>query len=170
MIPVALDSLCGTYHWVYEIPEPHYDWPSEIDYPHQTGAKDWPGHLTLSFPKDKDASLENLSGNIDHFGKKGKWDGVEQVKNWKGIEMANYWDIKLLRWEENYGDNEEEGNALQILEVCDDDGNLFVMFKYGGQGRRGEMEYLDMVGKKYKATGAAPQPLTQTERSRLGME
>ena len=123
----------------------------------------------MSIPKGKKPTLQHLSGKLDHFGKKGQFTGLIQAKDSEKNVLMNFWDIKKLDWDEDYGDNQQKGNCLLVLKVCDDEGNPFIKFKYIGPGGRFGDEFLDIVAKKQKDADTN-KGLTDAERKRLGMD
>lgn len=152
---------------------PHYSEPKEIHYPSRkfhSSESAGPGHLTLMCPAGRQVSIANISGTLDHYGKLGRFTGIRRlIDGNKQVLLENYWQIIKLNWDAEYGDNHEEQNCLAVLDVCDDDGEPFVMFRYWGPSKGGYEEFVDVIGKKQSSTGRIVK-LTPSERSRLGMD
>ncbi|RDB23905.1 hypothetical protein Hypma_009263 [Hypsizygus marmoreus] len=166
--PISLDAICGTYHWFYEIPAECFDYPSPVDYDRKGEP---PGHLTLSIPAGSPPTPENLSGDVNHFGKLGTFTGLAPIRiESTGEEILNVWSIKSMQWEIDYGDNTEEGNELIVLDAKDDDGHPFIMFRYGPATLHGGFDvYLEILAKRLKEGSTSMVPLTDTEKSRWGI-
>ncbi|KAJ7286178.1 hypothetical protein C8J57DRAFT_1286950 [Mycena rebaudengoi] len=168
LTPIKLDTLCGTYHWFYEFPEPGVSDPQDVFYPKSVLDPEGPGYLSITCPHGENATLENISGTVVHFGKEAQFSGLRCAKDRSNNLLDNFWEFVEFKWKENYGDNLDHDNALLALGVCDDDGEPFVTFRYASPGRMGNW-YLDIAAKKQRNISDRCK-LTTAEMERLGME
>ncbi|KAJ6618800.1 hypothetical protein B0H10DRAFT_2028028 [Mycena sp. CBHHK59/15] len=166
--PIKLDTLCGTYHWFYEFPEPGMSEPMGIAYHDPAHDPRSPGYLTITCPPGKRATLKNISGTVVHFGKEARFSGLKRAKDADKKHVDNQWEFVTLKWKEDYGDNQNGDNDLLALEVSDDGGEPFVMFRYASPGMMGHTWYLDIAAKKQRVKDEYG--LTSSEMERLGMQ
>ncbi|KAJ6453465.1 hypothetical protein C8R47DRAFT_1168024 [Mycena vitilis] len=166
-VPTKLDVLCGTYRWFYEFPEPGISEPNEI--PYHADMKDGPGYLTITCPTGKKPTLKNITGTVVHFGKEARFSGIKRAKDQEKNLLDNHWEFVSFKWKENYGDNLDDGNSILALEITDDDGEPFVMFRYASPAPLGgHTWYLDIAAKKERRKDVYG--LSGAERARLGMQ
>ncbi|KAJ7137689.1 hypothetical protein C8R44DRAFT_335130 [Mycena epipterygia] len=170
--PIKLDTLCGTYHWFYEFPEPGLSEPSYIPYHESARHPQSPGYLNITCPVGKKPTLKNITdyitGTVVHFGKEARFSGIKRAKDREKNLVDNHWEFVSLKWKEDYEDNQDDGHSLLALEVSDDDGDPFVMFRYASPGRLGHTWYLDIAAKKERRRDKYG--LSTAEMGRLGME
>ncbi|KAJ6597269.1 hypothetical protein DFH09DRAFT_1134113 [Mycena vulgaris] len=166
--PIKLDTLCGTYHWFYEFPEPGLSEPIYVAYNESARHPQSPGYLTITCPAGKRPTLKNITGTIVHFGKEAQFSGIKRAKDRAKNLVDNQWEFVSLKWKEDYGDNQDHDNSLLALEVSDDDGDPFVMFRYASPGMVGATWYLDIAAKKERKPGVYG--LSAAEMARLGMD
>jgi hypothetical protein len=187
--PIKLDTLCGTsvnltlrhnlwpiglltiactrYRWFYEFPEPGISEPTDISY-HANLRKESPGYLNITCPAGKKPTLKNITGTVVHFGKEGRFSGIKRAKDQEKNLVDNHWEFVSFKWKENYGDNQDDGNSILALEISDDDGEPFVMFRYASPAPLlGHMWYLDIAAKKERRP--KEYGLSTAEMARLGM-
>ncbi|KAF8211837.1 hypothetical protein K438DRAFT_1805437 [Mycena galopus ATCC 62051] len=171
--PMKLDTLCGTYRWFYEFPEPGVSEPGEIVYPANVPAQESPGFLTITCPGGKKPTLKNITGTVRLFGKEARFSGIKRAKDRDNKNLVdNHWEFVSFKWKENYGaECLDDGNSILALEISDDGGSPFVMFRYASPPpKSGHTWYLDVAAKKerpgQKQKGYA---LSTTEMTRLGM-
>ncbi|KAJ6502157.1 hypothetical protein C8R45DRAFT_975577 [Mycena sanguinolenta] len=170
--PMKLDTLCGTYRWFYEFPEPGISEPGEIIYPANARPQESPGHLTITCPSGKKPTLKNITGTVRLFGKEARFSGIKRAKDRDNKNLVdNHWEFVTFKWKENYGDNQDEGNSILALEISDDNNTPFVMFRYASPAPiTGHMWYLDIAAKKEKpGQKQKSHGLSTAEMTRLGM-
>ncbi|KAJ7085740.1 hypothetical protein B0H15DRAFT_846183 [Mycena belliarum] len=167
--PIKLDTLCGTYRWFYEFPEPGLAEPAYVAYTESAPGPQDPGSLIISCPVGKRATLKNIAGTVVHFGKEAQFSGIKRAKDQAKNLLNNQWEFGSLKWKEDYGDNQEHGNCLIALDVSDEDGDPFVMFRYASPAAvGGHTSYLDIAAKKERGTDKYG--LSKAEMARLGMD
>lgn len=131
--------------------------------------KDGPGYLTITCPSGKKPTLKNITGTVVHFGKEGRFSGIKRAKDPEKNLLNNHWEFCSFHWKENYGDNQDEGNSILALDVSDDDGEPFVMFRYASPAPTlGYMWFLDIAAKKERRP--KDPGLSSAEMTRLGMQ
>ncbi|KAJ6531329.1 hypothetical protein B0H19DRAFT_1191291 [Mycena capillaripes] len=167
---ISLTTLVGTYRWFYEFPEPGSSDPQWISYhDSEDVGKNSPGYLTITCPAGKKPTLKNITGTVVHFGKEGRFSGIKRAKDQEKNLVNNHWDFCSFHWKENYGDNQDEGNSILALEVSDDNGEPFVMFRYASPAPLlGHMWFLDIAAKKERRPN--DHGLSTAEMARLGMQ
>ncbi|KAJ7096463.1 hypothetical protein C8R43DRAFT_262852 [Mycena crocata] len=165
--PIRLDTLCGTYYWFYEFPEPGVSEPIEVPY-HESANHQSPGYLTITCPSGKKPTLKNITGTVVHFGKEARFSGIKRAKDREKNLVDNHWEFASFRWKENYPNSQDDGNSILALEVSGDDGEPFVMFRCVYPGTRGYAWYLDIAAKKAKRPKQFG--LSTAEMRRLGMQ
>ncbi|KAJ7827511.1 hypothetical protein B0H14DRAFT_2814574 [Mycena olivaceomarginata] len=171
--PIKLDTLCATYRWFYEFPEPGVSEPGEIIYHANVRPQDSsPGFLTITCPAGKKPTLKNITGTVRLFGKEARFSGIKRAKDRDNKNLVdNHWEFVTFKWKENYGDNQDDGNSIFASEISDDNGAPFVVFRYASPAPvTGHMWYLDIAAKKerpgQKQKGYG---LSAAEMARLGM-
>ncbi|KAJ7217208.1 hypothetical protein GGX14DRAFT_602589 [Mycena pura] len=168
--PISLSTLCGTYRWFYEFPDPGTTDPVDVVYPESSSKAQAPGHLTITCPAGKKPTLKNITGTVVHFGKEARFAGIRRAKDRDKQLVDNHWEFVSFKWKADYGDNQDDGNSLFALAVDDDSGEPFVMFRYASPGRVGDT-YLDIAAKKERRRrGASGCSLSSAEMARLGMD
>ncbi|KAJ7256537.1 hypothetical protein B0H12DRAFT_513266 [Mycena haematopus] len=171
-VPMKLDTLCGTYRWFYEFPEPGISEPGEITYHANERPQESPGYLTITCPGGKKPTLKNITGTVRLFGKEARFSGIKRAKDRDNKNLVdNHWEFVSFKWKENYGDNQDEGNSILALEICDDSNTPFIMFRYASPAPiLGHMWYLDIAAKKEKpGQKQKGYGLSTAEMARLGM-
>ncbi|KAJ7461460.1 hypothetical protein FB451DRAFT_1371199 [Mycena latifolia] len=167
--PIKLDTLCGTYHWFYEFPEPGLAEPTYVAYHESAHDAQSPGYLTITCPAGKRPTLKNITGTIVHFGKEAQFSGIKRAKDEAKNLVDNRWEFVSLKWKEDYGDNQDHDNSLIALDVSDDHGDPFIMFRYASPAAvGGNTWYLDIAAKKERKPDEYG--LSTPEMTRLGME
>ncbi|TFK38594.1 hypothetical protein BDQ12DRAFT_712947 [Crucibulum laeve] len=161
---VSLESLTGTYRWVYQMPMLKYDYPELLS----GSISD--GFLELSLLKGKSSKLTDIEGKINQFGVKGHFTGLTQVYDYNKKLMPNYWDIDNLEWEGQTRSDaySPEGHSIIILNVCDDRNQPFIMFRFTDYPGAFGCDMLNIVGKKQKE-GPPTTGLTHPECTRFGI-
>ncbi|KAJ7723979.1 hypothetical protein DFH07DRAFT_855505 [Mycena maculata] len=166
---INLTTLCGTYRWFYEFPEPGVSEPVDVVYHDSVHNPKGPGYLTITCPPGKNPTLKNITGVVMHFGKEARFTGIKRAKDRQTNLLAtNHWEFVSFRWKENYGDSQDDGCSILALEISDDDGDPFVMFRYASPGRGGDTWYLDIAAKKERRP--KQYGLSSAEMKRLGMQ
>ncbi|KAJ7709520.1 hypothetical protein B0H17DRAFT_1028208 [Mycena rosella] len=167
--PIKLDTLCGTYRWFYEFPEPGVSEPMYVAYHESAQDPQSPGYLTITCPAGKRPTLKNITGTIVHFGKEAQFSGIKRAKDRSKNLVDNQWEFVSLKWKENYGDNQDHDNCLIALDVSDDDGDPFIMFRYASPAPLGgNTWFLDIAAKKERERDE--NGLSSAEMARLGMD
>ena len=188
---IPLESLRGTYRWVYALDdetgesiEYRYESDPNVIRKPKKGREDHPGHFTITFPEGEEPSLENLTVSFLFVDKKGGFTGVtKRRKNvvLKGDEenaddniQPNFWTIPKIIWdpkfsftskwaaeveEEEYREND---HTLDASGTLDDNGNRYITFVWGGEGR------VTCIAKK-QVDDKTLVGLTDAERDRMGM-
>ena len=151
--PISLESLCGTYSWVFENDDDGL--PGEVR-EHNSG------YFKLNFPPGKEVLLANMTGSVIMWTHKGDFYGLKEVKEGDQIKN-NYWEIVSLDW-----DMEEEGQIFGATEVIDDEGHPFLEFQghwgcfgcvpHGGKYLLKKQEEVDVM-----------EYLSNSEKRRLGI-
>ncbi|KAF7338019.1 MFS transporter [Mycena venus] len=170
--PIKLDTLCGTYRWFYEFPEPGISEPGEISYQANLRPQESPGYLTITCPKNARPTLKNITGTVMHFGKEARFSGIKRAKDQDSKSLVDcHWEFVSFKWKENYDDTQDDGNSILALEVSDDDGEPFVMFRCASPAPELEhMWYLDIAAKKERpGQRQKGYGLSAAEMGRLGM-
>ncbi|KAJ7510203.1 hypothetical protein B0H11DRAFT_1958183 [Mycena galericulata] len=166
---IKLDTLCGTYRWFYEFPEPGLSDPVDVTYHGSAHGAKSPGYLTITCPPGKNPTLKNITGTVVHFGKEARFSGIKRAKDRETLTLAtNHWEFVSFKWKENYGDNQDDGCSILALDVSDDDGDPLVMFRYASPSIRGVDAWLDIAAKKERRPNEYG--LSTAEMKRLGMD
>ncbi|KAK7038029.1 MFS transporter [Favolaschia claudopus] len=148
--PIKLDTLCGTYRWFYEFPEPGISEPGEISYHPNQRPQESPGHITITCPGGKKPTLKNITGTVRLFGKEARFSGIKRAKDRDNKSLVdNHWEFVTFKWKENYPDSQDDGNSVLALAIADDDGEPFVMFRCASPMKfPGHIWYTEYAGKK----------------------
>ncbi|CAK5277565.1 unnamed protein product [Mycena citricolor] len=167
--PTKLETLCGTYRWFYDFPEPGTTEPNDISYDNSDASLPHPGYLTIS-STGKRPTLKNITGTVVVFGKEAKFSGIKRAKDRdKNHLVDNHWEFVTFKWKESYGPQlQDEGNSLVALDVMDDGGDPFVMMRCTYPGPSGHTWYRDLAAKKERRPKR--HGLSDAERARLHME
>ncbi|KAJ7047160.1 hypothetical protein C8F04DRAFT_221865 [Mycena alexandri] len=178
--PMKLETLCGSYRWFYAFPEPGVSEPQNLDVLYLPGTnstrnQDNPGYLTIGCPSGKQPTLKNITGTVVHFGKEGRFSGIKRAKDRENKNLVNnHWEFVSFKWKENYGDNQDDGNSILALEVTDDTGEPFIMFRCAQSPplKLGYMWYLDIAARKERRLNSTRNDsgLSHAEMARLGMQ
>ncbi|KAJ7766892.1 hypothetical protein B0H16DRAFT_374963 [Mycena metata] len=174
--PMKLETLCGSYRFFYQFPEPGVSEPQNLDILYPPGTtptrnQDNPGYLTISCPSGKQPTLKNITGTVVHFGKEGRFSGIKRAKDRENKNLVNnHWEFVTFKWKE---DGQDDGNSILALEVADDAGEPFIMFRCAQSPapKLGYMWYLDIAARKDRRLNSrSDSALSHGEMARLGMQ
>ncbi|KAF7295491.1 MFS transporter [Mycena indigotica] len=159
--PISLSTLCGVYRWTYEFPDPPEP-PTEVNYSKMQTPS--PGSLTISCPSGRKATLKNIFGKVEHFGRVGTFSGIKRARARDGSGLAdNHWEFVTFHWKKQDRDSQADGHGLFAAAVDDDSNEPFVMFRFASGDT-----WLDVAAKKERRKGQTTE-LTTPERTRLGI-
>ncbi|KAJ7172154.1 hypothetical protein C8R46DRAFT_1084965 [Mycena filopes] len=175
---IKLETLCGFYSWFYEFPEPGIAEPHPVSY--LSGAvanrsQDNPGYLSISCPSGKKPTLKNIAITVVHFGKEGRGSGIKRAKHrHTGGLCPSHFEFVSFKWKENYGDGkQDDGNSILALEVADDNGSPFIIFRCATATPPdlGYLWYIDIAARKERRSNSTRNEygLSDAEMARLGM-